>query len=59
MAPKCRCGNQASFGLDTCSRCRAADEEREETKALLARVHGATTLEDLHQVVIELAERIL
>lgn len=58
-APKCRCGNQASLGHDTCGACRASDEATAERVALLRRVYSAATLEELHSVVIELAERVL
>ena len=59
IAPKCRCGNQATHGHETCSRCRQQDEEYAESLALKERVYKAETLEELHAVIIELAERIL
>ena len=59
LAKKCRCGNQATFGYDTCGGCRERAEAREQSVQLLKRAYDATTIKELHAVVIELAERIL
>jgi hypothetical protein len=61
--PKCACGctigkQRHEEGETQCRQCQAVTDERQARDALLERALGATTVDELRAVVLEILERL-